>query len=584
MTDHPKPPEGAPPGAPANPSLAPSPEAVPAMPPASVPPLTDSTADPTEIPEAVIAPRWHASPWLVWLIPLIAALIGGWILAHSILTRGPTITIIFKNADGLEAGKTKIKYKEVDIGDVKSIALTKDRSRVVVTAQLAKGSDSFLREDTRFWVVRPRIGAGGISGLSTLLSGSYIGLDAGKSEEEREDFVGLDVAPLVLTDLPGRRFTLHAEHMGSLDVGSSIYFRRIEVGQVVAYELDKQGRGVVIHVFINAPYDQYVTNNTKFWNASGIEVTLDANGFKVQTESLTSVIAGGITFQTPPDQPIAAAANENARFTLYSDRDNALKHADNEVRKVLLYFKESVRGLAPGAPVDFRGIVIGEVTQVSLEYDKKEKIFLFPVEVNLYPERLRSHYRTGGDRPEQSEPAQREVLDQLVEHGLRAQLKTGNLLTGMLYVTLDFFPDAKPAKLDWAKQPIVLATVPGTLEELQTTLLHISRKLDNVPIDDMAADLHKAIKSMDQALQSTDKLVKQLDADVAPQARVTLEQAHKTLAAAERTLSADAPLQQDLRDALREIGRSAESLRTLTDYLDRHPESLIRGKTEDQAK
>jgi len=160
-------------------------------------------------------------------------------------------------------------------------------------------------------------------------------------------------------------------------------------------------------------------------------------------------------------------------------------------------------------------------------------------------------------------------------------LKSGNLLTGMLYVALDFFPEAAPAKLDWNKRPIVLATVPGTLEELQTTLLHISRKLDNVPIDDIATDLHKAIKSLDLTLQSTDKLVKRLDSDVAPQARETLEQARKTLATAERTLSSDAPLQQDLRDALREIGRSAESLRTLTDYLDRHPESLIRGKTED---
>jgi paraquat-inducible protein B len=534
------------------------------------------------IPDAVVAPRWHTAPWLVWLIPIIAAAVGGWILAHSIMTRGPTVTIVFKNAEGLEAGKTKIKYKDVDIGDVKSIALTKDRSRVIVTAQLAKGSDSFLREDTRFWVVRPRIGAGGISGLGTLLSGPYIGLDVGKSEEERDDFVGLDVAPLVLTDLPGRRFVLHAEHMGSLDVGSSIYFRRIEVGQVVAYEIDKEGRGVLIHVFINAPYDQYVTNSTRFWNASGVEVSLDASGFKVQTGSLASIIAGGIAFQTPPDSPVTAAANENAPFTLFSDRDNAMKHADSEVRKVLLYFKESVRGLVPGAPVDFRGIVIGEVTQISLEYDKQEKIFLFPVEVNLYPERLRAHYRAGADRAEHTDKMDHEVLDKLVEHGLRAQLKSGNLLTGMLYVALDFFPESPPVKIDWAKQPIVVATVPGTLEELQTTLLHISRKLDNVPIDDIAADLHKAIKSLDLTLQSTDKLVKRLDADVAPQARETLEQARKTLASAERTLSSDAPLQQDLRDALKEISRSAESMRTLTDYLDRHPESLIRGKTEDQ--
>jgi paraquat-inducible protein B len=578
MTEPTKPPEDSKPDA-GGEAATPPPAATPAaVAPEPAPPVRNVP----NVPQAVVAPRWHAAPWLVWLIPVIAAAIGGWILFHSISTRGPVITIEFKNADGLEAGKTKIKYKEVDIGDVKSIALTKDRSHVIVTAQLAKGSESFLREDTRFWVVRPRIGAGGISGLSTLLSGSYIGLDAGKSEEERDEFVGLDVAPLVLTDLPGRRFILHADHMGSLDVGSSIYFRRIEVGQVVAYELDKQGKGVLIHVFINAPYDQYVTNNTRFWNASGVEVSMDAAGFKVQTESLASIIAGGIAFQTPPDLPIAQAANENTPFTLYGDRDNAMKHADTEVRKMLLYFKESVRGLIPGAPVDFRGIVIGEVTNISLEYDKQEKIFLFPVEVNIYPERLRAHYRAGADRAEHTEKMDREVLDQLVAHGLRAQLQTGNYVTNMLFVALDFFPEAPQAKLNWDKQPLVLATVPGTLEELQTTMLHLSRKIDNVPVDQIAADLHKAIKSLDQTLESTDKLVKQLDASVAPQARETLEQARKTLVNAERTLSSDAPVQQDLRDALREIGRSAESLRSLTDYLDKHPESLIRGKTEDQ--
>ena len=550
--------------------------------PEAPPAAASSAASSAAIPEAVVASRWHSAPWLVWIIPVIAAVVGGWILIHTITSRGPSITITFKSAEGLEAGKTKIKYKDVDIGDVKAIALAKDRSHVIVTAQLAKGTESFLRQDTHFWVVKPRIGAGGISGLSTLLSGSYIGVDIGKSEEDRDEFEGLDVAPQVLTDLPGRRFVLHASQLGSLDVGSTIYFRRIEVGQVIAYELDKDGKGVVIHVFINAPYDQYVTNNTRFWNASGIEVSMDASGVKVQTESLASVIVGGITFQAPPELPVAPPANENAPFTLYGDRDAAMKHADTEVRKMLLYFKESVRGLAAGAPVDFRGIVIGDVASIGLEYDKQQKIFLFPVEINLYPERLRSHYRAGADRPDHNEAADREVLDQLVAHGLRAQLKSGSLITGMLFVSLDFFPEAPAAKLDWNKKPLVLATVPGTLEELQTTLLHISRKLDNVPIDDIAADLQKAIKSLDQTLQTTDLLLKRVHNDLAPEAKETMEQARKTLEAAEKLLNSDAPLQQDLRASLRDLGRAAESLRTLTDYLDRHPESLIRGKTEDK--
>ncbi len=550
-------------------------------PPEDQDPAPEATPSSGAIPEAVVASRWHTAPWLVWIIPVIAAVVGGWILIHTITSRGPSITITFKSAEGLEAGKTKIKYKDVDIGDVKAIALAKDRSHVIVTAQLAKGTESFLREDTHFWVVKPRIGAGGISGLSTLLSGSYIGLDIGKSEEEREDFTGLDNAPQVTTDLPGRRFVLHASQLGSLDVGSTIYFRHIEVGQVISYELDKDGKGVGIHIFINAPYDQYVTNNTRFWNASGVEVSLDASGVKVQTESLASVIVGGITFQAPPDLPVAPPANENAPFTLFGDRDAAMKHADTEVRKMLLYFKETVRGLAPGAPVDFRGIVIGEVASIGLEYDKQQKLFLFPVEINIYPNRLRSHYRPGADRPDHNETADREVLDALVAHGLRAQLKSGSLITGMLYVALDFFPEAPPVKLDWNKQPLVLATVPGTLEELETTLLHISRKLDNVPIEGIAADLQKAIQSLNQTLQTTDLLMKRVHGELAPEAKETMVQARKTLESAEKLLNSDAPLQQDLRSSLRDLGRAADSLRSLTDYLERHPESLLRGKSED---
>ena len=550
-------------------------------PPEDQDPAPEATPSSGAIPEAVVASRWHTAPWLVWIIPVIAAVVGGWILIHTITSRGPSITITFKSAEGLEAGKTKIKYKDVDIGDVKAIALAKDRSHVIVTAQLAKGTESFLREDTHFWVVKPRIGAGGISGLSTLLSGSYIGVDIGKSEEDRDEFEGLDVAPQVLTDLPGRRFVLHASQLGSLDVGSTIYFRHIEVGQVISYELDKDGKGVGIHIFINAPYDQYVTNNTRFWNASGVEVSLDASGVKVQTESLASVIVGGITFQAPPDLPVAPPANENAPFTLFGDRDAAMKHADTEVRKMLLYFKETVRGLAPGAPVDFRGIVIGEVASIGLEYDKQQKLFLFPVEINIYPNRLRSHYRPGADRPDHNETADREVLDALVAHGLRAQLKSGSLITGMLYVALDFFPEAPPVKLDWNKQPLVLATVPGTLEELETTLLHISRKLDNVPIEGIAADLQKAIQSLNQTLQTTDLLMKRVHGELAPEAKETMVQARKTLESAEKLLNSDAPLQQDLRSSLRDLGRAADSLRSLTDYLERHPESLLRGKSED---
>ena len=533
-------------------------------------------SDKTDLPQAVRAPRWHWAPWLIWLIPMIAAVVGGTILIQTLMARGPTITINFKSAEGLEAGKTRIKYKEVEIGTVGRITLSPDRQQVIVTAQLVKSADSFLRDDTRFWVVRPRVGAGGISGLGTLLSGSYIGVDAGKSEESRDEFTGLDVPPFVLTGLAGRQFVLHAEQIGSLDIGAPVFFRHIQAGQITAYELDTNGTGVILHVFVNAPYDKYVTTSSRFWQASGVELSLDASGIKLATESLASILSGGISFGAPDDLPVAPEAQSNSTFTLYGNRDNAMKHADTVVRKALLYFDESTRGLAPGAPVDFRGIVIGEVTSISLEVDNKGKVFRFPVAINIYPQRLQSRYLNAAPAQDSS----REVIDALVARGMRAQLKTGNLLTGQLFVALDFFPDAAKTRIDWKQEPITLATVPGTLEELQTILSRIARRLDKVPLEQIGADVRVALKSLDSTLKSTNALVQRVDTELTPQASATLEQVRKTVASADAVLASDAPLQQDLRTTLSDISRAAQALRSLTDYLDRHPEALLRGKKD----
>lgn len=537
---------------------------------------------PPIIAQARVATRWQWSHWAIWLIPLIAAGIGGWIVLQAWVERGTSITISFKSAEGLEAGKTKIKYKDVDIGNVKTISLSKDRSHVIVTAKLAKGAEGFLRDDTRFWVVRPRIGAAGISGLGTLLSGSYIGVDVGKSEQERDDFVGVDTPPIIVSGTAGRHYVLHAEQIGSLDVGAPIYFRHIQVGEIDAYELDKNGQGITLNIFVNAPYDKYVTENALFWHASGVGVSLDASGVKLQTESLAAIISGGIAFEPQPHAPSAGPAAAGSAFPLFPTREKALQRPDTVVRKVLLYFNESVRGLAPGAPVDFRGIVIGDVQGVSLEYDQKAKIYRFPVEVNIYPERLRSRYRAGAEHAPGGNEDTQKLMERLVANGLRAQLKTGNLVTGMLFVALDFFPDAPKVKVDFSRQPLVLATVPGALEELQASLTRIARKIEKLPLDDISGDLRTALASLNATLNSADKTVKRFDADVLPKATETLEQVRKTLAGVDHTLADDAPLQQDLRETLREITRAAQALRNLSEMAERHPEVFLRGKKEDR--
>jgi paraquat-inducible protein B len=539
--------------------------------------------DSPELPEAVAVPRRRWTPQLIWIIPIVAVLVGGWLAAKAILERGPTITISFKTAEGLEAGKTKLRYKDVEIGLVKSITLSEDRKGVVVTALLSKQADEFLVEDTRFFVVRPRITAGGVSGLGTLLSGAYIGMDIGRSKQKRLDFVGLEVAPIVSREEPGRLFVLRADDLGSHDVGTPVYFRRVPVGEVVAHELDKDGKGISFKIFIRAPYDQYVTPHTRFWNASGIDIAVDASGVQVRTESLISILIGGIAFQVLPDAPPAPPSDANTVFALFADRTQAFKAADTAVDTYVLVFDSSVRGLAVGAPVDFRGVTVGEVVRIGVSVDPATLVFHMPIEVKIFPNRLWARrFVDTSFAPAESGAVRRGRMVQFIDHGLRGQLRSGSLLTGQLYLALEFFPEAPKAKVNVSKTPLEIPTIPGTFEELQGTLASILKKLDKLQFEEIGADVRKALASLDETLKDSGVLAKGLNADLMPELRRTLEDARKTLTSAGGVLATESPLQTDLRDALRELNRALLSIRLLADYLERHPESLLRGKTEEK--
>jgi paraquat-inducible protein B len=531
------------------------------------------TPPPGGLPGPVVTHRSGWLPSLVWLVPLVAALIGIGLVVKSILDRGPEITISFRSAEGLEPGKTQVKYKDVEIGMVKTITLSKDLSHVLVDVQLKKESEDFAVKGSRFWVVRPRVGASGVSGLSTLLSGAYIGVDAGRSQDTEKDFTGLETPPAITADQKGTSYVLRGDSLGSIDIGSPVYYRRVQVGQVVGFSLDKQGTGVTFNVFVNAPYDQYVGLNSRWWQASGVDLRLDSSGLKLNTQSLATVILGGIAFQAPEGQAAGANAPNNTTFRLGSDEADAMRAPDGAPVQVVLNFNQSLRGLAVGAPVDFRGIELGQVTGIGIDYDPASKSFMMPVTLNLYPERLGKRFR---DAIQQRGEAERgEILRRLIQHGLRAQLRTGNLLTSQLYVALDFFPKAAPAKIDPTRQPVELPTVPNTLDELQLQVADIAKKLDKVPFDQIGNNLNETLKN-------ADKLFKQLDTQVAPEARDTLSAAKQTFATAEATLQQDSPLQSDVRGALKELTRTLQSLNALSDYLERHPESLLQGKPGDQ--
>ncbi|TCD20537.1 MCE family protein [Pseudomonas sp. IC_126] len=513
---------------------------------------------------------------LVWLVPIAAALVGFSMVMQNWLSAGPQITVSFETAEGLEANKTQVKYKNVVIGQVTAINLSEDHTRVIATVELDQHAEPFTREDTKFWVVRPRIGASGVSGVDTLLSGAFIGADAGRAEETRREFLGLEAPPPVTFGAEGKQFTLRSDNLGSLGVGSPLYFRRLQVGQVISFGLADDGKGVQVQVFVNAPYDRFVTDDTRFWNASGVDVSVAADGLRVNAESLSTILAGGIAFRAPNYSPDASPAAPDSEFTLFADVRQAMAPADGPPRYVQMRFDQTLRGLNVDAPVEFLGVPIGRVVSVKLDYDEKNKSFPAVVGAVIYPSRLGAAHdklsqTLGGDTEEHTA----RLMQMFVDRGLRAQARTGNLLTGQLYISLDFDPRAPKVAFDQHARPMVIPTIAGSFDKLQEQLQAMVDKLSKLPIESLADNLNGSLDELRQTL-------KQVNGDVLPQLQRTLERSEQTLQNANQALAEDSPQRQQLGDTLDEVQRAVRSVRTLSDYISRHPESLIRGRSGDE--
>lgn len=514
---------------------------------------------------------------LVWLVPIVAALVGLSMVVQNWLSAGPQITVSFLTAEGLEANKTQVKYKNVVIGRVTGITLSEDRTRVIANIELDQGSEAFTREDAQFWVVRPRIGASGVSGVDTLLSGSFIGADPGDAQATQREFIGLEEPPPVTFGVEGKRFTLRTSDLGSLGVGSPIYYRRIPVGQVVSYALSDDGKGVVVQIFVNAPYDDFVTSDTRFWNASGVDVSLAADGFKVNTQSLSAILAGGIAFRAPNYSPDPEPAAEGRAFQLFNDMSQAMAPDDGPARFVQMRFDQTLRGLNVDAPVEFLGVPIGHVVAVDLDYDEQSKSFPVVVGALIYPNRLGGAQdkllaQIDGDGEERNA----QLMQVFVERGLRAQARTGNLLTGQLYISLDFDRRAPAVVFDAHARPLMIPTIPGSFDKLQEQLQAVVDKLSKLPIDSLANNL-------DGSLNELRKTMEQVNGSVLPQLQSTLERSEQTLQNANRAMADGSPQRQQLTDTLEEMQRAVRSVRVLSDYLGRHPEALIRGRGNDAA-
>jgi paraquat-inducible protein B len=550
---------------------------------------------PSGAPEALV--EESRSLPLVWIIPLVALAIGAWLAYHTLSEQGPLITLTFKEAFGLEAGKTKIKYKDIQVGLVQTVLLSEDLSQVVVTARMEKSVAGHLGADSRFWVVKPQLGLSGVSGLDTLMAGNYIAVEFGTGKPAR-NFTGLEHAPKISADTPGRSFVLVADNAASLKDGTPIYFRNIQAGRVVDVQLAADKESVLAEIFMDAPFDRLVHDNSRFWLTSAIDVSMSAQGFDLKIGSLLALLSGGIAFDTPhlndgQAQPSAAGT----RFDLHKDFADISERAHTHKQTYRLYFDDSVRGLAAGAPVEFRGIKVGAVTDVHLDLDFRTKKVRIPVTIDLDPENFFSAEQVKealGAVQADLAAGRRPVLEKLVENGLRARLKTGSLLTGQLYVDLDLYPEAPPKQIVYGKDYPELPTLPSLTDELQKDVTEIMAKLKRLPLDKIgsellgtmqganrvanAPELKESLRSLDAALKDLRKLAQTADSQIVVLA-TGMEKSLGSVRQVVQQMEPGSPMAVNLTKALEELSSAARSIRTLSDYLDRHPEALLKGKS-----
>jgi paraquat-inducible protein B len=539
--------------------------------------------------------RWAGLPW-VWAVPVVAAIITGWLGYRALIERGPTVTISFATADGAEADRTTIRYKNVELGRVTGIGLSPDGLHVVVTATMRREAEPMLRADSEFWVVQPRITPSGITGLTTIVSGAYIGMLPGKGAPGARSFTGLETPPPREGLVDGREFTLVADQLPSMTNQSPVYYHGVQVGEVIGHELSEHGL-VAVRIFIYAPHQSLIRAASRFWASSGLQLEVGGQGLKIATESLLTLLAGGIVFDTPKPALAGPPSPPGSTFRLYADRQAAEEAAERVRVSYRLSFAGSLRGVVVGTPVELRGITVGRVYQLSLEYDPTADTLRVPVMIEIEPDRITMPADAG---PQNLIEATNRMFDHLVSEGLRAQIVSGNLLLGQRLIELDFVPDAPPARLVQAKPYPELPTVAGGgIEEIASSAGRFLDRVSALPLDRLVGDIRnmvthadsvlvapemrRSLRELDRTLGYTERLTRDAQVQIGP-FFASLNSAADQLKATIALLGNDPRSSNDLVRTLTELKDAARSIRVLADYLERHPESLLRGKPQEASR
>jgi paraquat-inducible protein B len=548
------------------------------------------------VSEAVVQRRRRFS--LIWLIPIVAGLVAAYLGVQTLLNRGPLITIRFKTANGITAQETQVKYKSVSLGTVEGVSLASDFTHVLVHVRMNRQGEKVLTDHARFWVVRPRLTPGNISGLDTLISGAYIEVDPGPpGGKEETKFAGLEDPPGMRSDEPGTSYKLRAARLGSLGPGSPVFYRDVNVGEVLSYDFGDGLGPVTLSVFVRRPFDRFVHPDTHFWNASGLSVNFGAAGLHVELQSIQAILSGGVAFETPRHAEEEPASPENAEFHLFNDKAQADAAGYQDRQKFVSYFDSSVRGLSRGSAVEVFGLQIGVVDEVKLLLEEGGRRVRVRVTYELQPERLFS--------PEElkRQPRHDEVTRMLVRDGMRAVLDSSSLLTGEKVISLQYVPNASAAEVTHEGDALVIPSQNGGLDNIVTSLSDIATKIGKIPFEQIGDNLNQTLASVRQVvggpqvrealqrlsatLADVQRLVRHADTGLQPVLQRLphiadqLSQAveHANAALGEQGYGGNSDFQRNIQHVLDEVSDAARSVRLLADFLDRHPEALIRGRT-----
>lgn len=541
----------------------------------------------------------------IWIVPVAAILIGSWMLFHSLNNQGAVVTLLASNAEGLVAGKTQIKSRSVDVGKVISVELSQDLKQVVIRARMNPGTDALLNDESQLWVVKPTVGRAGVSGLSTLLSGAYIELQPGKSSSNKVFFQLLESPPLAPPDAPGIRITLSSNDAAALAVGDPVLYRGYEVGSVERSEFDMKQRLMRYQLFIRAPYNALVTENVRFWKASGMALDMSAEGVRIEMASVTTLLGGGVTFDVLEGWPQGEPAAANSEFALFTNKKSIQEGLYRERLEYLLFFDESIRGLTAGAPVEYKGVRIGTVASVPYFFKMKNPLQIafnkgIPVLIHIESGRLYDNLTLTQLSQE---------LASAVSRGLVAVLKTGNLLTGGLYIDLHQQEQAgaaaspsalnntasSPDTADTTVQVTALTvdSIPEfagykTLPTARSGLGHIEQKVlqaldkvNNLPVEQVLADSSATLQATQQLMQQSQQLVKTLEQLAGqPQTQQMPAELNKTLTELRKTLvglSPGSPVYERINSNLQSMDKVLRDLQPVVQTLNQQSNALVLG-------